>query len=156
MQEDHVQKEDGTKGLFGTVTMKAGVSILAVDEQHDVYLVREYRYALGRYGLEVPSGGVDDGEEPLAAAQRELQEELGIVAKEWLSLGVVHPFTNIVNAPVHLFLARRLSFETGNPEGSEEITLQKMPFSQALAQVEKGTIVHAPSCILLLKAKEVL
>ena len=156
MEEDQVERADGKKGIFGTVTMKAGVSILPVDAEGNVYLVREYRYALGRYGLEVVSGGVDESEEPLAAAKRELLEELGITADDWTPLGVVHPFTNIVDAPVYLFLARGLSFQKSSLEEGEEIVLQKMPFLQALAKVKEEIITHAPSCVLLLKAKEVL
>ncbi|WP_425545090.1 NUDIX domain-containing protein [Dactylosporangium roseum] len=53
--------------------------------------MREYKYAIGRHILRLPSGGVDDVEEPLQAAMRELLEETGMAAATWTSAGIVHP-----------------------------------------------------------------
>ena len=73
-------------------------------------MTKEFRYAVGQMSLEVVSGGVEEGEEPLAAARRELKEELGIEADEWVELGRVDPFTSMVLSPARLFLARKLHF----------------------------------------------
>src|SRR5918997_1509708 len=87
--EDKVLRPDGTRGLFSTVLMRPGVSVLALDEEGFVHLTSEYRYAVERESIEVVSGGVDDGETPLDAAKRELREELGLLALEWDDLGTV-------------------------------------------------------------------
>src|SRR5215831_8696618 len=72
LREDRVIRPGGGDGLFGVVEMTSGSSVLAIDADDPVFLVREYKYAIGRDSLEVVSGAMDDGETPLAAAQREL------------------------------------------------------------------------------------
>src|SRR3954468_17998581 len=84
--EDQVKKPDGAHGVYAAVNLKPGVAVLPIDEHGNVYLTRQFRYALGRESVEVPSGTLEPGEEPLAAARREVREELGIVADEWSDL----------------------------------------------------------------------
>src|SRR4051812_8975783 len=78
VDEDTVINPAGKPGTFTTVKMKPGVSVLAFDDDGYVYLAGEFRYAVGRESIEVVSGGIDGDESPLAAAKRELLEELGI------------------------------------------------------------------------------
>ena len=73
-----------------------------------VYLVRQYRHPIGRYLLELPAGGLEPGEEPLAAAKRELREEVGLEAREWTSLGSFFSSPGFANERLHAFLARGL------------------------------------------------
>jgi len=154
--EDEVVRPDGKKGIFGKVIMKNGVSILPLDDQGNVYLTQEFRYALKEQSIEVVSGGIDDGETPLIAAKRELKEELGIEAKEWVDLGVLNPFTSVIHSPAQLFLARSLQFSKTNREGTEVITVIKIPFQEAVDMVMKSRITHGQSSVLILKAKEYL
>src|SRR5215471_2564392 len=79
LREDRVIRPGGSEGLFGVVEMASGSSVLAIDADSNVFLVCEYKYAIGRDSLEVVSGAMDDGETPLVAAQRELREETGLV-----------------------------------------------------------------------------
>jgi ADP-ribose pyrophosphatase len=150
--EDKVIRPDGTPGLFTTVRMRPGVSVLALDGEGFVHLTSEYRYAVERESVEVVSGGVDDGETPLDAAQRELREELGIEAREWVDLGPVDPFTSVVFSPARLFLARGLTHATHEREGTEVISEVRVPLAEAVEMVERGRVTHAPSCVLILKA----
>src|SRR5947207_15078559 len=96
LRQDQVTRPDGQPGTFCVVHVKPGVSVLALDETGHVYLAEEFRYGVGRRTLEVVSGGRDGDEEPLAAARRELKEELGIEAADWTDLGTVDPFTSMV------------------------------------------------------------
>jgi ADP-ribose pyrophosphatase len=149
---DEVIRPDGAPGTFAVVHIKAGISVLALDDEGFVYLTEEFRYAVGRHTLEVVSGGADAGEDPLAAAQRELKEELGIEAAEWIDLGRVDPFTSMLLSPTRLFLARRLRFGDHAPEGTEQIRCVKMPLDEAVEAVMDGRITNGPSCVLILKA----
>lgn len=152
LQVDDVIRPDGNPGTFTVAHMKRGVSILALDDAGLVYLTREFRYALGRESLEVVSGGIDEGEEPLAAAQRELKEELGIEASRWTDLGTNDPFTSMVHAPVRLFLARSLIFGECKREGTEKIRCVKMTLADAVHHVLENRISNATSSVLILKA----
>jgi 8-oxo-dGTP pyrophosphatase MutT (NUDIX family) len=150
--EDRVTMPDGKPGSFTTVEMRPGVSVLALDSDNFVYLTGEFRYAIGQDSVEVVSGAIDDDEEPLAAARRELKEEVGIEAKEWSALGLVNPFTSIVKSPAHLFLARNLSFTEVERESTEIIRTIKLKFDEAVEMVMESKITHGPSCVLILKA----
>jgi len=152
VNEDQVIRPDGKPGIFGIVKMISGVSVLPLDENGFIYLTEEFRYAVGRDSIEAVSGGIDGGERPLDAAKRELEEELGIQAKEWISLGVVNPFTSVVHSPAHLFLAKKLKFSAKNPEGTEIIKMKKMKIEDAIKMVLESKITHGPTCVLILKA----
>jgi 8-oxo-dGTP pyrophosphatase MutT (NUDIX family) len=154
--EDQVIQPDGQPGTYSTVAMKPGVAILSLDEESNVYLVRQFRYALGQESLEVVTGALEDSEPILEAAQRELREEVGIEAKDWNNLGMFNLDTSIIHCPVHLFLARDLSFVDSHREGTETMETCKISWKQALTRVMEGTITHAPSCILILKASNLL
>src|SRR2546422_856361 len=108
VREDSVIRPGGTPGKFGIVTMRHGSSVLPIEEDGTVYLAREFKYAIGRESVEVFSGGFEDGEEPLDAAKRELQEELEMTANEWIAAGCLDPFTTVINSPNYMFIARGL------------------------------------------------
>lgn len=154
VREDKVIRPDGRMGIFGVVTMKPGASVLPMDEAGNVYLVKEYRFSVERETIEVISGGIDANESPLEAAKRELREETGIEAEEWIDMGVVDPFTTVVNSQNFIFVARKLKFSDANPEGTEKIEKMKMPYAQAKEWVMESKITHGASCTLILKAGE--
>jgi ADP-ribose pyrophosphatase len=151
VERHEVIRPDGAPGTHCVVRLLNGVSVLAMDDEENVYLTEEFHYGVGRTTLEVVSGGIDDGEDPRAAAERELREELGITAGEWIDLGVCDPFTSIVVSPTRLFLARRLTFGLTTPEGTERIFARKFPLDQAVQMVLDSRITHGPSCVLILK-----
>jgi ADP-ribose pyrophosphatase len=149
---DEVVRPDGTPGTFSVVQVMPGVCVLAVDGDGIAYLAEEFRYAVGRPSLEVVGGGVEPGEAPLAAAKRELKEELGIEASDWTDLGALDPFTSMVLSPARVFLARGLRFGNHEREATEQIRCVKLPLAEAVRAVMDGRITHAPSCVLILKA----
>jgi 8-oxo-dGTP pyrophosphatase MutT (NUDIX family) len=152
VREDRVIQPDGQEGAFGVVEMTPGVSVLPVDEDGTVYLVRVYRYTLDRHSVEALAGGIEDGEDPQEAARRELREEAGIDAAELIDLGVVDQLTEVVISPDRLFLARGLSFNRPDREETEEIERVAIPLHQAVEWAYDGTVTHAASVVLILKA----
>jgi 8-oxo-dGTP pyrophosphatase MutT (NUDIX family) len=150
--EDAVTRPDGSPGHYTTVSMKAGVTVLPLDSDGNVHLARQFRYAAGRQTLELPTGAVEAGEEPLDAARRELREELGIESHQLTSLAAVDLDTSIVRCTAWLFLAQGLHTTAPDPDPTEAIERVSMPFHEALQLVMDGQITHAPSCVLLLKA----
>ena len=156
LREDKVIRPDGKEGIFGIIEMKGGSSVLAMTDNGLVYLTKEYKYGIGRDSLELMSGGMDMGETPLRAAQRELREELGLEAKEWIDLGFVDPFTTIIKSPNYMFLARGVSEIDWTPDEGEPLEIIKVPFSKAIQMVMESQITHSASCVLILKAARYL
>jgi 8-oxo-dGTP pyrophosphatase MutT (NUDIX family) len=156
VREDQVTRPDGQPGVYTTVRVKPGVSVLAVDDEGHAYLAREFRYAVGRETLEVVGGAVDEGEAQEAAARRELREELGIEAEQLTPLGRVDPMTSLIDSPSYLFLARGLRFAKKENEGSERIETVKLTLADAVAKVHASEITHGSSCTLILRAAKFL
>ncbi|TAD90162.1 MAG: NUDIX hydrolase [Alphaproteobacteria bacterium] len=151
VREDLVIRPDESAGRFGIVDIRAGSTVLALDRDLQVVLAQEYKYGVNRVTLEAVSGGIDEGETPLAAAQRELQEELGLVADDWTWLGVIDPLTSVVSAPNHLFLAEGLHQGTRHRDPGEVITPVRMPFQRAFKCALEGDISHGGSVVAILK-----
>lgn len=156
VREDKVIRPDNKEGVFGVVEMKPGVSVLPLDKKGNVYLTKEYHYAVERETIEAISGGIDAGETSLEAAKRELKEETGIIAKDWIDLGFVDPFTTVIVSPNHMYLARELEFEATDLEGTENIVILKVPLEEAIKWVIESNITHGATTTLILKVKNYL
>ncbi len=148
---DEVIRPDGQPGSYSTVQLKSGVCVVALDENDQVHLTKEFHYAVGRDTLEGVSGGMEENETPKTAARRELQEELGLTAATWEHLGRIDPFTAAIHSTVDLFLATQLTAGTPSPEGSELIEHVVLDRQKAIEMVFDGRISHSPSCVLLLR-----
>jgi len=149
-----VIRPDGQIGIYGVAHIHRGAYVLPLDEEHMVYLTRQFRFPLNCDTVETVSGGIDDGETPLAGAKRELKEELGIEANQWTHLGHMEPLTSPYLGTQHLFLARQLRFGEAHQEGTENISLLKVSLEDAVQMVMESKIIDGPSCTLILKANE--
>lgn len=156
VREDTVQRPEGKQGIFGVVTIGDGVSILPMDNQGNVYLIEEYQYAADKSTLLTISGGIDANEAPLQAAKRELREESGLTADEWIDLGTVESMTMIVNCTMHLYLAQGLHFGKADQVDQQTITLKKMSFEQVVQLVMESKIAPAAGNVLILRAQQYL
>lgn len=148
--EDQVTRPDGQPGTYGRVKVKSGVAVLPVDSDGQVYLLRLFRYAVGRDCIETISGGLDGEEDHLTGAKRELEEEAGMTATEWLYLGVTDPHTSIIDSPVHLYAARGLT-TGGEQDQMEKPSLLKVPLAEAVQMVLTNEITHSPSALVVMK-----
>lgn len=116
------------------------VTVFAITDNNEIYLISQYRRLLNKTTLEAVAGFIDEGEEPLEAAKRELKEEIGITAADWKKLNVLNTAASVIKGEAHLFLARGLKI--GNPEleDDEDITPVLIPFKEAVEKVLKGEI----------------
>ena len=153
VREDRLIRPDGHPAIFGVVEMKSGASVLALDSNDEVVLSREFKYAVERETLEVFSGGIETGESPLETARRELREEGGFAAAEWVDLGVIDPFTTAIRSPNYLFMALQLTQVERQLDAGEMLETLRMPFSEAVRMVLASEITHGASCTLILKAE---
>jgi ADP-ribose pyrophosphatase len=113
------------------------VAIVPVDRTGHVTLVRQERAAAGGKLLELPAGGVEDGESPLETAQRELREETGLHGGEWVEVATFFTTPGFVDEKMHLFLATDLEQGDASPEGSEDIELVRVPLDEVPSLVEE-------------------
>ncbi|MCF6287421.1 MAG: NUDIX hydrolase, partial [Candidatus Hydrogenedentes bacterium] len=122
VREDQVIRPDGQPGIYGVVDCRVATGVLAFSEDDELYLVGQYRYALGCYSWEIIEGGAETGEDPLEACKRELQEEAGLVAERWEPLGHEIHLSNCHSSERgFLFVAHGLSHVGATPEGTEEL-----------------------------------
>jgi ADP-ribose pyrophosphatase len=156
VREDHVIQPDGEPGTFGVVELGPAVAVLPVHEDGTVSLVRVFRYTVNAECIETVAGGIGTGEAAEAAARRELQEEIGLAADEFIDLGETHQMTEIVVSPVRLFVARGLHDVPTNQDPTEELSRLDIPLADAVAWALHGRIVHAATVALVLRAAHLL
>jgi 8-oxo-dGTP pyrophosphatase MutT (NUDIX family) len=151
VREDAVVHPDGARGIYGVVHYKnVAVGVLALDGE-DIYLVGQYRYPLERYSWEIPEGGRPEGEDPLDAARRELEEETGLRATDWRKLGEAHLSNSVSDELAVWYAASGLSQGERRPEGSEELSVRRVPFREAVRMVLEGGITDSVSVIAILQ-----
>ena len=158
VREDVLLWPGSDERRYGIVSVKPGVTVLALDESTDmVWCVWQYRPAIGRVSLELVGGGIEAGESPRDAAERELAEEVGIAAARWDTRGVLNTgATAIVDSQAHLFLARGLSAVARGGDDVNEIAAQALGREEVLSRAAESDITHAASVCALLRAKPLI
>jgi 8-oxo-dGTP pyrophosphatase MutT (NUDIX family) len=144
--EFQVLNPSGGKGVYGKVHFKhLAVGVVPMDEEFNIYLVGQFRFPLDQYSWEIPEGGADQDEDPLAAAKRELKEETGLIAAEWSKLVTMHLSNSVSDELAVVYLAKQLDQQSPMPEETEALVIKKVPFAEAYDMVESGNITDAIS-----------
>lgn len=150
---DTVELEDGSQARREVVHHHGGAGILPLTEDNQVYMVRQFRYAFGRELLEIPAGKLEPGEDPRAAALRELQEECGLTADTVEDLGSIYPSVGYDTEEIHIYLARGLHQVPAQPDQGEFLTLEKWPLEALVQKALTGELRDAKSVAAVLKTK---
>ena len=156
MREDQVVRPDGSPGIYGVVEFEPAVAIVALTDDGSVHLVGQFRYPTQSYSWEVIEGYAHPGESPEDAAARELREESGLTATEWASLGHIEISNSVTDQIGFMYLARGLRTGPNSPDATEQLTLQTVPFDEALAAALDGRIFDAFSICALTRAARLL
>jgi 8-oxo-dGTP pyrophosphatase MutT (NUDIX family) len=144
----------GKEGIYGVVNFKnTAVAIVPIDSQGNTWLVGQQRYPISRYSWEVPEGGAPTGQSLLAAAQRELREETGILAGMWTSLLHAHMSNSVSDEYAIAFVAQQLQYTDIEPDDTELITMKKVPLTEAIDMAADGQISDSLSMMCLLKIR---
>lgn len=155
--EYDVINPSGGKGIYGKVHFKnRAIGILPLDEALNTWLVGQYRFTLNEYFWEIPEGGGPIGTDILDSAKRELLEETGLVATEWIKLMDFHLSNSVSDEYGQIFLARHLTQHAPEPEETEQLQIKKIPFEEAYAMVEDGKITDSLSVAAIQKVKLML
>lgn len=152
IREDRVLRPDGNEGIYGVVELPPSVAIVALNDRDEVLLVGQWRYTHGKFSWEIPTGGSEPGEPILDAAKRELQEEGGIVAVDWIALGSIDNSNGVTTDVSNLFLATKLAQGAGHSDPTEQLSVRWMPFAQAVAEVMSGSMTESGTVAAILKA----
>ena len=155
VREDEVVRPDGSDGIFGVVDLQNEAAfVVALDDDDRVLLVHIDRYTVGS-SWEVISGGTD-GEDPLVAARRELLEETGLTADEWIEAGVMRALNGVCNARETVFIARGLreGADASAHRAEEGITANRwVSIPEALMMSTTGELTDGESIAALAMAQ---
>lgn len=155
--EQVVRLPSGVETKLDVIEHPGASAIVSFDAQQRVAVLRQYRYAAGGDLWEIPAGTLDDAEEPLTCARRELIEEAGVSAERWDALGHIFTAPGFTDEKIHLFLARDLAEAKQNLDHDEVIhEVQHIPLSEALQWVSDGRISDAKSIAALYRASAFL
>lgn len=155
--EYQVINPSGGKGIYGKVHFKNyALGILPLDEQLNTWLIGQYRFPLNQYSWEIPEGGGPLDVSPLESAKRELLEETGLIATEWMEIQKIHLSNSVSDEFGTIYLARNLTEGKPEPEETEELQVKKLPFEEAYQMVLSGRITDSLSVAAILRVKLLL
>jgi ADP-ribose pyrophosphatase len=153
---DTVRFPDGSTGELEMVRHPGASAIVPVigdlNDDPEVLLIRQYRYAAEAYLYEIPAGRLDPGEAPLACAHRELKEETGYTAARVEHLFTMFTTPGFTDEKIHLYLATGLVPGESAREADEFMELAPVKLSRALSMIEQGAIQDAKTALALLFA----
>jgi 8-oxo-dGTP pyrophosphatase MutT (NUDIX family) len=155
LELEEVALPNGTVAELEIVHHPGGAAVVALDRENRVCLLRQYRHAAGGWLWELPAGKLDPGELPLTTAQRELEEEAGLRAARWGTLGKIVSSPGIFTEVVHLFLARELTRVPARTEAHELIEVHWVPYPEALARANADEITDAKTLVGLFRAQKI-
>jgi ADP-ribose pyrophosphatase len=147
---DTVEKASGTKTTREVVEHSDSIAAVALDEQGNVLLVRQFRHAVGKFLLEIPAGGIDAGEEPIDSVRRELQEEIGYFPQKIDKLGGFFATPGYGTEYLHCFVATDLVPARLVAEDTDEIELVSVSPDEIPRLITSGEICDAKSIAALL------
>lgn len=159
--EHRVEKPRGGEGIYGVVHFKnRAVGVVPYQDGY-VWMVGQYRFALGRYSWEIPEGGAPGSETIEECARRELAEETGLSARRLDHLVTLHLSNSVTDEVAHIFIARDLSPGAASPEDTEVLRVKRMPLEEVHSLIQKGEITDALTVtgilkVLLLRAQGLL
>jgi len=128
-----------------------GVCVVALTEQDEVLMVWQFRYPYGEIIAEIPAGKLDKGENPLECGKRELEEETGIKAKNFRSLGTLYPSPGYCGEIIYMYLATDLTEGECCPDEDEFLTVERVPLNEVVQRIMNGEIADAKTQAAVLK-----
>lgn len=140
VRRDTVRLPDGGSSVREYITHPGAVAVLALLDNGNLVMERQYRYGPRREFIEIPAGKIDHGEETLITGQRELLEETGYVARDWLHLTTTWPCIGYADERIEYYLARGLSKVERNLDDGEFLEVFELSLADALEWVRLGRI----------------
>ena len=154
VSEDQVITPAGKPGIYGKVHFKnLAIGIVPMDNDGNIYFVRQFRYVLNDYSLEIPEGGGPLDINPLDSAIKELMEETGLTANKWSIILDMHLSNSVSDERSIVFLAQDLIQGTPDPEETETFTLHAFNIDRALKMIDEKKITDPITIAAIFKLK---
>jgi len=150
---DIAELQNGKKVKREIVEHPGGVCIVAVTGESKVLLVRQFRYTIKDELLEIPAGKLEKGEDPFECAVRELSEETGYKANEWIDLGVIYPSAGVYSETLYQYLALDLQPGEMQLDENELLSVEEIDIDELIELIMANKIRDAKTIIGVLKAK---
>ena len=155
--KDTVQLPNGKPATREVIRHVGAVGVIPITEDGKVIVERQFRYPLNRVITEIPAGKLDSRtEDRLSAAKRELEEETGYTATEWIDMGDYYPAAAYCDERITLYLARGLSLGQRHLDEDEFLNFEAVPLSELVEDVMAGRITDGKTQVAVLKAWKLL
>ena len=148
---DTIEKISGQVTTREIVEHSDCIAVVPVDDEGRIVMVKQFRRPANKMLLEIPAGGVEDGEDPEDCVRRELQEEIGYIPGKLQKLGGFYAAPGYCTEYLHLFLATHLTESRLTAEDTDEIEVLRFTVPEILAMIDSGEICDAKSIAGLLK-----
>jgi ADP-ribose pyrophosphatase len=153
---DTIQTSDGRETTREIIEHEPCIAVVAVDKEGKILLVRQFRRAADRELLEIPAGGIEPGEDPVAAVKREMSEETGYMPQTVTRLGGFYSSPGFCTEYLYLFLATDMVPNRLHAEDTEDITLVRVTLDEAVELVMSNNICDSKSVAGILTYQEYL
>lgn len=153
---DHIQLDSGKVLKLDIVQHNGAVVIVPLDQEGNIWFVDQYRHAAGEVLLELPAGTLEDQEDPLSSAQRELREEIGMAAEVFTHLGEFYIAPGYSTEYLYIYLAEKLTPDPLPLDEDEMIRVVKAPIEEVFQWVKEKKIRDAKTLAALLLAEPYL
>lgn len=154
LRRDTALLPDNSTAIREVVEHNGGVCVAALTDDDEVLFVKQFRYPYMEEILEIPAGKRDSlDEDPLQCGKRELKEETGATAQEFIPLGELYPTPGYCGEIIWMYAATGLTFGEQNPDADEFLEVTKIPLEKAVEMILKGEIKDAKTQAAILKLK---
>lgn len=155
--KDTVELPNGKEATREVIRHVGAVGIVPMTDEGNVIIERQFRYPLGRVITEIPAGKLDyPSEDRLSAAKRELEEETGYTAEEWVDLGSYYPAAAYCDEKITLYLAKGLHKGTRKLDEDEFLNIVEVPLEKLVEEIMNDEISDGKTQVALLKAWKLL
>ena len=151
LRRDDAELPNGRACIREIVEHAGGVTVAALTDDNELIFVRQFRYPYMKVLLELPAGKLEKGEDPLESGKRELLEETGCTAEEYISLGEFYPSCGYTDEIIYLYLAKGLKFGSQSLDEDEFLNVEKIPLEKAVKMVMSNEIKDGKTQAAILK-----
>lgn len=156
VKRDRVRLPNGNMSYREYVTHPGAVVIVPILPNGNVVLERQFRYPLHQVFIELPAGKIDPNEDVLHTGRRELLEETGYTATDWVKLGHQHPCIGYSDEVIHMYLARGLVAGAHQRDEDETLEVFELSFAECISMIQRGEITDSKTMVALLLAEKYL